>query len=185
MKTFITNGTGSQQSLQDIQDDKIPVYDTIADAQTDLANLEVGQIVATKDFGTESLVVSDAVTDGDMHPVTSNAVYYALIPEIVYSDINDKIFVHKLGELYIFTLQGCTKSKIADVISSLSITTQKPQIGSISRRDSGNSNVYPATFVFYANGTVNAWYANGGSEIELGATDIIFGQMIIYNYVGA
>lgn len=35
------------------QDDKIPVYDSVADAQADLANIEEGAIVATKDTGAE------------------------------------------------------------------------------------------------------------------------------------
>ena len=53
MKTFSTSGTGSQQTLSEIESDKIPVYDSVADVTTDLANLTVGQIVATKDTGEE------------------------------------------------------------------------------------------------------------------------------------
>ena len=48
MKQFITNGTGSSQTLDDVQNEKLPVYDTIEDAQDDLANLTVGQIISTK-----------------------------------------------------------------------------------------------------------------------------------------
>ena len=53
MKTFTTSGTGSQQTLSPIETDKIPVYDSVTDAEADLANLAVGQIVATKDTGEE------------------------------------------------------------------------------------------------------------------------------------
>lgn len=53
MKTFSTNGTGSQQTLSEIESDKMPIYDSLTDVTADLANLEVGQIVATKDTGEE------------------------------------------------------------------------------------------------------------------------------------
>lgn len=56
------------------QDDKIPVYDSLADAQADIANLEEGQIGLTEDTGATEKVV-DVVQDGNMNPVTSNAVY--------------------------------------------------------------------------------------------------------------
>lgn len=56
------------------QDEKIPVYDSLADAEADLANLEENQIVATKDSGATEKVV-DVVQDGNMNAVTSNAVY--------------------------------------------------------------------------------------------------------------
>lgn len=59
------------------QDDKIPIYDSKADAEADLANIEEGAIVATKDTGATEKVV-DVVEDGNMNPVTSNAVYDAI-----------------------------------------------------------------------------------------------------------
>lgn len=74
MKTFSTSGTGSQQSLSEIENNKIPVYDTKTDAESDLANLTVGQIIATKDEGNETSTPVDVVQDGNMHAVTSNAV---------------------------------------------------------------------------------------------------------------
>lgn len=55
------------------QDDKIPIYDSKADAEADIANIEEGAIVATKDTGATEKVV-DVVEDGNMNPVTSNAV---------------------------------------------------------------------------------------------------------------
>lgn len=58
MKTFVTTGVGSQQSIENIQDEKIPVYDTLSDAQADLANLAEGQIIATRDYGTSAPVVT-------------------------------------------------------------------------------------------------------------------------------
>ena len=74
MKTFRTVGSGSTQTIEPIENNKIPVYETKAAAETDLANLEVGQIIATKDGGSELSNPVDVVQDGNMHAVTSNAV---------------------------------------------------------------------------------------------------------------
>ena len=53
MKTFTTSGTGGGQTLSEIESNKIPIYDSVADVAADLSNLTVGQIVATKDTGEE------------------------------------------------------------------------------------------------------------------------------------
>ena len=73
-KTFRTVGSGSAQTTEPIENNKIPVYDTKTDAESDLANLAVGQIIATKDEGNETSTPVDVVEDGNMHAVTSNAV---------------------------------------------------------------------------------------------------------------
>ena len=73
-KTFITSGTGASQTLDAIQNEKVPVYNTRADAEADMANIEEGGIVATKDTGATEKVV-DVVEDGNMNPVTSNGVF--------------------------------------------------------------------------------------------------------------
>ena len=74
MKTFTTSGTGSQQTLSPIETDKIPVYDSVTDAESDLANLAENQIIATHDTGSELSAPVDTVQSGNMHAVTSNAV---------------------------------------------------------------------------------------------------------------
>ena len=73
-KTFRTIGSGSTQTIEPIENNKIPVYETKTAAENDLANLEVGQIIATKDEGNELSNPVDVVQDGNMHAVTSNAV---------------------------------------------------------------------------------------------------------------
>lgn len=73
-KTFITSGTGASQTLDAIQNEKVPVYSTRAAAEADIANIEEGGIVATKDTGATEKVV-DVVEDGNMNPVTSNGVF--------------------------------------------------------------------------------------------------------------
>ena len=74
MKLLFTEGIGASQTTTNAQDEKIPVYETKTAAETDLANLEVGQIIATKDEGSELSNPADVVQDGNMHAVTSNAV---------------------------------------------------------------------------------------------------------------
>lgn len=74
MKTFATNGTGSQQTLTELDSEKIPVYEDLADAESDLANLAENQIIATHDTGSELSAPVDVVQSGNMHAVTSNAV---------------------------------------------------------------------------------------------------------------
>ena len=74
MKLLFTEGIGASQTTTNAQDEKIPVYETIDAASADLANLEVGQIIATNDKGSELSNPVDVVQDGNMHAVTSNAV---------------------------------------------------------------------------------------------------------------
>ena len=78
MKTFRTVGSGSTQTIEPIENNKIPVYETKTAAENDLVNLEVGQIIATKDEGNELSNPVDVVQDGNMHAVTSNAVADAI-----------------------------------------------------------------------------------------------------------
>ena len=73
-KTFRTVGVGSAQTLEKIENNKIPVYETKAAAEADIANLSDGQIIATKDEGNELPNPVDVVESGNMHAVTSNAV---------------------------------------------------------------------------------------------------------------
>jgi phage baseplate assembly protein gpV len=79
-KSFYTTGTGDEQTLTPIINEKVPIYDTIADAESDLANLEVGQIVKTKDAGlVANLNPIDEVKQGVFLPPTSNAVAGACV----------------------------------------------------------------------------------------------------------
>ena len=73
-RTFRTVGSGASQTTEPIENNKIPIYETKTAAEADIANLEVGQIIATKDEGNELSNPVDVVQDGNMHAVTSNAV---------------------------------------------------------------------------------------------------------------
>ena len=91
MKLLFTEGIGASQTTTNAQDEKIPVYETKAAAENDLANLEVGQIVATKDEGNELSNPVDVVQDGNMHAVTSNAVADAFKTRVRFPDYSKQI----------------------------------------------------------------------------------------------
>ena len=95
MKLLFTEGIGASQTTTNAQDEKIPVYETKTAAETDLANLEVGQIIATKDEGNELSNPVDVVQDGNMHAVTSNAV-------ADYVDTKIGSIVHSGSSMYNF-----------------------------------------------------------------------------------
>ena len=132
MKTFRTVGSGSTQTIEPIENNKIPVYETKTAAENDLANLEVGQIVATKDEGNELSNPVDVVQDGNMHAVTSNAVADAISnihPTIDISKVfsNGNINISALSNAYgngryAFTGQGQT-GKLTSTIDIYNIST--------------------------------------------------------------
>lgn len=105
MKTFRTVGSGNTQTIEPIENNKIPVYETKTAAENDLVNLEVGQIIATKDKGSELSNPVDVVQDGNMHAVTSNAVADAISnihPTIDVSNVfsNGNINITALSNTY-------------------------------------------------------------------------------------
>lgn len=68
---------------------EIPLYETKAAAEADIANLSDGQIIGTKDEGNELPNPVDVVQDGNMHAVTSNAVFaYVNNVEVIEPTIN-------------------------------------------------------------------------------------------------
>ena len=56
MKTFRTIGTGNEQTISEIETDKIPLYPSEQDLLDDIANLEVGQLAGTIDPAESELV---------------------------------------------------------------------------------------------------------------------------------
>ena len=88
-RTFRTVGSGASQTTEPIENNKIPVYETKAAAEADIANLSDGQIIATKDEGNENAKPVDVVESGNMHAVTSNAVFaYVNNVEVIEPTIN-------------------------------------------------------------------------------------------------
>ena len=76
MKQFIVDRhtTPNTPTLEQVPTEKIPVYEDMAAAAADLANLAENQIIATHDTGSELSAPVDVVQSGNMHAVTSNAV---------------------------------------------------------------------------------------------------------------
>lgn len=106
MKTFTTSGTGSQQTLSEIETDKIPVYDSVTDVAADLANLAENQIIATHDTGSELSAPVDTVQSGNMHAITSNAVSKFVNEVTTYEFANTGITVYRLGRICSAVYEG-------------------------------------------------------------------------------
>lgn len=91
MKQFILDRhtVPDAPSLEQIPTEKIPIYETKAAAEADIANLSDGQIIGTKDEGNENAKPVDVVEKGNMHAVTSNAVFdYVNNVEVIEPTIN-------------------------------------------------------------------------------------------------
>ena len=80
-KEYYTNGTGSEQTVHESPTEKIPVYSTEADLDTDLANLADGELALYPSEGAEMSLPVDVVQSGNLHAVTSNAVEKAISPD--------------------------------------------------------------------------------------------------------
>ena len=89
MKQFIVDRhtTPTTPTLEQVPTEKLPIYENRAAVEADLANLSVGQIVATADTGDELSQPVDVVESGNLHAVTSNAV------SAVYPDYTRKILI--------------------------------------------------------------------------------------------
>ena len=78
-KEYFTNNTGASQTLNASDQSKIKIYDSKTDMDAAISNIAENEIVATKAGESEGVVeVADVVEDGNMNPVSSNAVSLAL-----------------------------------------------------------------------------------------------------------
>jgi hypothetical protein len=117
MKQFIVDRhtTPNTPKMDEVPNEKIPIYDSLADAEADLANLTEGQIVATKDTGDELAQPVNVVESGNLHAVSSNAVY---------ETINRQIKPHKYSISWGNVTSGAQYSKTISEVTNGAITTQ-------------------------------------------------------------
>lgn len=80
MKQFVADRhtTPGTATLEPVNIPKVPVYDTAADVEADLTNLNQNQIFLTSDTGNEKAQPVDKVEEGNLHAVTSDAVAESL-----------------------------------------------------------------------------------------------------------
>ena len=122
-RTFRTVGSGASQTTEQIENNKIPVYETKEAAEADIANLTDGQIIATKDEGNENAKPVDVVEKGNMHAVTSNAVFaYVNNVEVIEPTINTSS-AYEVLELKV--------RKTGNVVSIAGIVTIKAQLETV------------------------------------------------------
>ena len=167
MKTFRTVGSGSTQTIEPIENNKIPVYETKTAAETDLANLEVGQIIATKDEGNELSNPVDVVQDGNMHAVTSNAVasLFSTISEekILQDNNNVKVSYIIWGKIIIFLVHAKTTFDSFISIDIPLISTPEGVKSSLLWNSEARGEVY---------------LRNNGTEIAIDTTGESSGQVV-------
>lgn len=75
-KQFLANRNGQTPTLEQVPNEVIKIYDSKADADLDLANIEENEIIATKAGESEGVVeVVDTVEENNPNAVSSGAVY--------------------------------------------------------------------------------------------------------------
>ena len=123
-RTFRTVGSGASQTTEPIENNKIPIYETKAAAEADIANLSDGQIIGTKDEGNENAKPVDVVEKGNMHAVTSNAVFaYVNNVEAIEPTINSSSAYTVLELKVIKTGNVISIAGIVTINSQLEIVT--------------------------------------------------------------
>ena len=139
-RTFRTVGSGASQTTEPIENNKIPVYETKAAAEADIANLSDGQIIGTKDEGNENAKPVDVVEKGNMHAVTSNAVADSLCT--ISTPQFDSNYILWAREIYnpitkVVTILARVRNDVSPVLGqNIIIPTHK-----------GNNDFYPGTDV--------------------------------------
>lgn len=76
MKQLVVDRRGQTPTLEEVPNEKIKIYDSKADADLDLANIEENEIIATKAGESEGVVeVVDTVEEDNPNAVSSGAVF--------------------------------------------------------------------------------------------------------------
>jgi hypothetical protein len=124
MKQFIVDRhtVPGTPSMDEVPNEKIPIYNSLADAEADLANLEKGQIGSTKDTGAELSQPVDVVESGNMHAVTSNAVAEAIKPVDITSQVTE-------NNTYLSELKVIKSGNVVDVYFITQAVTEANAIG--------------------------------------------------------
>lgn len=114
MKQFIVDRhtTPNTPTLEQVPTEKIPVYEDMAAAVADLANLAENQIIATHDTGSELSAPVDTVQSGNMHAVTSNAVAGIVNGE---SETIDGVIISKKGKIVEIRCYGVTVNALTSI----------------------------------------------------------------------
>ena len=164
MKSYVTEGTGSQQTLRNSQDNKIPIYDSLEDVTADLANLKVGQIVATKDTGDELVQPVNVVEEGNLHAVSSNAVYEYSNPQTTIIESTTKRTVSLTAGSVAWYASGLALPTIPAnkrLIRYIPYTSAVSTVAVFSAHYKDNQNNYIPCIVVVSDNTTNCdiWWA--------------------------
>ena len=188
MKQFIVDRhtTPNTPKLEQVPTEKIPIYENRAAVTADLANLSVGQIVATKDTGDELAQPVDVVEEGNLHAVSSNAVAESMSSDLtlIPQKLNpqgDLPFENYLGENEVFQIKGvANKTIVIDTYIYNAETTYILQImrGTTDARVQAGSGYGRDAFtnIEYGTGIVDVWnnkYLHFRNTIQMGNSDVL------------
>ena len=97
-------------------------------------------------------------------------------PKLVYS--TDSIEVYRQAGTYTFQFKGCSLTDYQTTIKAVLNNHTLPHswVAFISRRDSGNNNIYPGTIVVSTDLGVAGWYSSSsGVETQMSMSDTLYG----------
>lgn len=165
MKTFSTSGTGIGQTLSEIESDKIPIYDSMADAEADLANLSEGQIVATNDTGDELAQPVNVVEEDNMHAVSSDAVFETTKKISTWSNNDDVLTCEKIGQVVTLRINWENTNSSQTNPKNLGEIPEKyrPNISVRTISIKNNTDEPYGQVTIATNGNVNLYRPNGGT----------------------
>ena len=145
---------------------EIPLYETKAAAEADIANLSEGQIIATKDDGNENAKPVDVVESGNMHAVTSNAVADSL--DGLFENITDYV----VGDGYKFVGTVIKIGKFVFVDGKVTNTIQDNQNAIIKSIPVNRSGVNKDLNVIWLSSDYNSIVGRTVLSFDVGSTTI-------------
>lgn len=168
-KQFIVDRhtTPGTPALDPVATAKVPVYDTAADADADLANLEVGQIIGIKDTGDELAQPVNVVEEGNLHAVSSNAVFkncprfpdYSQLLQLGITDVGYKV----PEDCYVVFSYVTTASSI-----NISLYIDGNDVLYVDSTSIGSTKIYTGSFCGYVKKGQIVRFKRDGSYLALG-----------------
>ena len=154
-RTYVTNGTGSGQTLE-----------LVANATFNGSHAEWNALTLAQKAMYNIVNFNDDETIG---LTRARNVYH-----------QDNVYVWDCYTHYIVSVTGATIAQIQSFISSVSYKPSYVLQGLLSRRVSNNNDVRIATFTISPEGIIASWYADAnGTEFALASTDIVYGQFVL------
>ena len=167
MKQFIVDRhtTPNTPTLEQVPTEKLPVYESLAAAESDLANLSEGQIVATPDTGDELAQPVNVVEEGNLHAVSSDAVFETTKKISTWSNNNDVLTCEKIGQVVTLRINWENTNSSQTSPKNLGEIPEeyRPNISVRTISIKNNTDEPYGQVTIATNGNVNLYKPNGGT----------------------